>query len=94
MDHEGALVEHMRKLVVDAKMEGIKVGMLLNQADPVPRDEQACASCRFWLEQEVETKYPRRGDCRRCPPAPDPDSSFGAFPVTMHDCWCGEWKAK
>ena len=75
-------------------MDGLNLFCELIAERQAQVEPQTCAMCRFWLEQEVEAECPRRGDCRRCPPAPDPDSSFAAFPVTMHDCWCGEWQAK
>lgn len=94
-DHEGALVEHMRKLVVEAKMEGIKVGMLLNQADHVPRDQQTCETCQHWQDNRRERGIPR-GYCRRYPPTPCPEDTecYGTFPVTISDECCGEWQAR
>lgn len=52
---------------------------------------EKCENCRFWSKND--------GDCRRYPPVLAPrkeqeiiESSYGVFPGTSGDDWCGEYE--
>jgi hypothetical protein len=57
----------------------------------------SCATCRWWNREQNESF----AECRRFPPQarndPNIDPSYPenfAFPVTLAEHWCGEWRAK
>jgi hypothetical protein len=64
-------------------------------------NEQNCEACRFWrtLPDDDEETF---GQCRRSAPSPvyrklediGAEPSYGQWPLTYYEDWCGEFEPK
>lgn len=51
----------------------------------------ACGSCACWLPGPTPQ---HDGECHRFPPVLDPESSLWAWPATIDEDWCGEYRTR
>ena len=52
---------------------------------------ERCETCRYWNKGTHVPSGMTVYTCRRTPPTP---GAITLWPITKHDDWCGEWRAR
>lgn len=57
----------------------------------LPRHEQECRNCHYWMGDRSENAKFDSGFCQRYAPRPSDHDSEACWPQTLKTEWCGEW---